>query len=190
MPILGTVASQVPGRLAPTTGFVSIATTTVDSGGTGTITFSSIPSVYKHLQVRALVRSSKVDTTDMPWVKMNSDSTGSNYVSHSVSSNGATAYAGGVADGSDTYIRFSRMAGSQNASGIFSPFIVDILDYKDTNKYKTIRSLGGNDTNSSDGWFYMGSGLWQSTSAVTSLTFGCSNNFEQYSRIALYGIEG
>ena len=33
------------------------------------------------------------------------------------------------------------------SSSIFSPAIVDILDYADTNKYTTVRSLGGTDVN-------------------------------------------
>jgi hypothetical protein len=52
-PILGILASGMSGNLwAPGKDFDSIATTTVGAGGASTITFSSIPSTYRHLQIR------------------------------------------------------------------------------------------------------------------------------------------
>lgn len=37
---------------SPSTDYDSIATTTVGAGGAASITFSSIPSTYQHLQIR------------------------------------------------------------------------------------------------------------------------------------------
>ena len=51
MPILGVIASQITGHLS-TNSFESIQTVTVGSGGQSSISFSSIPSTYKHLQLR------------------------------------------------------------------------------------------------------------------------------------------
>jgi hypothetical protein len=69
--------------------------------------------------------------------------------------------------------------------------VVDILDYANTNKYKTVRSLGGIDNNGS-GFLMYNSGLWMNTSAITSLsfTFDSPNTFTEYTQFALFGIKG
>jgi hypothetical protein len=67
--------------------------------------------------------------------------------------------------------------------------ICDVLDYANTNKFKTLRSLTGNDRNGS-GSIWLDSGLWRSTSAITSIKFTTGTAFAQYSQFALYGIKG
>jgi hypothetical protein len=51
-PMLGIMASQISGHLV-TNSYESIQTVTV-STATPSITFSSIPATYKHLQIRGL----------------------------------------------------------------------------------------------------------------------------------------
>jgi hypothetical protein len=68
--------------------------------------------------------------------------------------------------------------------------ILDILDYADTNKFKTTRSLTGFDRNGA-GSVSFNSGNWRSGSAITSIRLFAGNNaFAQYSSLALYGIKG
>jgi hypothetical protein len=76
-------------------------------------------------------------------------------------------------------------------SNLFAGYVIDILDYANTNKNKTIRSLAGSDANGS-GTIWFGSIAWLSTSAITSLSFNIESgsNFTQYSSFALYGIKG
>jgi len=80
------------------------------------------------------------------------------------------------------------MAGNTAGANIFGAFVADILDYKNTNKYKTIRALSGNDQNGG-GLIGFHSGLWQNTNAITSITITefNGNNWMQYSHFALYG---
>ena len=53
----GVVASGISGHLfTPTGRYESIQTATVDSAGTASITFSSIPSTYTHLQIRGIAK--------------------------------------------------------------------------------------------------------------------------------------
>ena len=81
-------------------------------------------------------------------------------------------------------------------SNVFAVSVIDILDYANTNKFKTVRALTGDDNNNSTNYGYisLSSSLWRSTSAITSLTFdqessSSTTNFVQYSSFALYGIK-
>jgi hypothetical protein len=115
-------------------------------------------------------------------LQFNSD-TGSNYAYHGFFGDGSSvvAFNGTSKTKPDVFI-------TSSGANIFSATVLDILDYKNTNKYKTIRSLSGTDANGS-GFLAPYSGLWQSTSAITSIKFmPFSGNFAQYSHFALYGI--
>jgi hypothetical protein len=165
--------------------FESIATTTVGSGGTSTITFSSIPSTYKHLQIRFLARGSNGEYLAL---RMNSD-TGSNYSFHRLSGEGSSASANASTSRSDMIL--NSVSGTSSTANIFNVGIVDILDYADTNKYKTVRVLTGVDFNGS-GSVELISNNWRSSSAITTLTItqNSSGTIQQYSSFALYGIKG
>jgi hypothetical protein len=169
--------------------FQSIATTTVGAGGATTITFSSIPSTYQHLQIRVLARTNRSAGVDIMSMRMNSD-TGNNYADHLFYGDGSSVQT----DRNSSYgkINIQRVASDNLSASIFSPFVIDILDYANTNKNKTIRYLGGYDANGS-GRSVFGSGLWQNTAAVTSITLEgleYTSNYNQYSSFALYGIKG
>lgn len=193
MPNLGIIASSISGHLwAPSNSFDSIATTTVGAGGASSITFSSIPSTYRHLQIRLIGRSTS-STADGNYINIqfNSD-TGSNYTYHVISGDGSTVNAGGVASQTANYLqRISSDAMNASAYGVI---VTDILDYTSLNKNKTIRSLGGFDTNggtASTGKIYFTSGAWlNSSTAISSITLTPdTGNFKQYSQAALYGIK-
>lgn len=169
--------------------FVSIATTTVGSGGSSSISFTSIPSTYKHLQVRMLSRSTRGAATADAWFQINSD-TGNNYAHHDLNGNGTSASAGANSGTTNIYFCYpiANIPASSATSGIFGTQVLDIHDYASTSKYKTTRMLGGFDANGS-GSVYLSSGLWQSTSAITSLTFYNTSNWAQDTKFALYGIK-
>ena len=170
--------------------FESIATTTVGAGGASSITFSSITATYTHLQIRYLAKTSRAAVNDYAKLEINGDTTTSNYRSHSLNADGSSAYAETTANA----IALGGFPGNTNAS-MFGVGVIDILDYANTSKNKTIRTLGGFDQNSAStgtAWIGLDSGLWMSTSAINSLviTSGTSSNFVQYSSFALYGIKG
>jgi hypothetical protein len=185
-PILGIYASQISGHLfAPSGAYDSIATTTVGAGGVSSITFSSIPSTYTHLQLRATAITPSTGYHNFE-ITINSD-TGSNYATHQIQGNGATAVAS-YQSSTDKY----TFVGLMNPTNGY-PFgaIVDFLDYANTNKYKTMRSLAGANNNAADTGARVGfsSGLWMNTSAITSITVA-GGDYGQYTSIALYGIKG
>ena len=67
--------------------------------------------------------------------------------------------------------------------------ITDILDYTNTNKNITVRTLAGSDGNGS-GEIQFTSGLWiNASTTITSLTINPgAGTFTQYSSFALYGV--
>ena len=183
--ILGSFSSGV--TVAPSS-YESIATVTVGSGGAADITFSSIPATYTHLQIRLIGRSDRAANTDTLRLQANSD-TASNYTTHGLYGDGASA--GSFAEVPQAFMQFYRPAGANAGTNTFGSIVIDILDYQNTNKFKTARGLGGSDNNG-NGLIYLTSGLWRNTSAITSLKLfpGVGTNFTQHSHFALYGIKG
>lgn len=170
-----------PGAMIP------IATTTLNTA-TATVTFSSIPQNYEHLQIRAIARSATGSTgQDDLSITLNSDTT-NNYYWHRLIGNG-TSVISGAAGALTSANQFQELiARDGQGANVFSAFVIDILDYANTNKYKTMRCLGGDDNNGI-GAIVLDSALWLSTSAINSITFQTSSNFKTYSSFALYGIK-
>lgn len=190
-PILGITASQNYPR-TPTTGFVSIATATITSATSAnqvnTIEFTAIPSVYKHLQIRGIYRDTWTATgVGESYIEFNGDSSAS-YSTHYLWGTGSAAAAGAGASLTNGWAGFGVRGGS--LASTFGGFVIDILDYANTNKYKTVRTLAGADINGS-GTVTLMSASWQKTNAVSSIKFYANGyGFAQYSSFALYGIQG
>jgi len=192
MPIIGIMASSVT---ASTLGdYQSIATVTVGSGGAADIEFTAIPSTYTHLQLRCFAQTNRATFgIDEASITFNSD-TAANYARHLLFGDGASVSAS--ADTSQTSMRTGSGNFGTTTGSNYGIAITDILDYTNTNKYKTIRNLSGADCNGTVGGIGgrvgLFSGLWQSTSAVTSIKLIPVNGnlFSQYSSFSLYGIKG
>lgn len=171
--------------------YESIASTTVGSGGSATVEFTSIPNIYKHLQIRGIARSTATGSTqDTIRIRFNSDS-GTNYSAHAMGGDGSVAYVAQAA-ASQTNCYTTNIPRAGVTASVYGGFVYDILDYLDTNKYKTIRTIGGADQNGS-GTIIMGGAAWRSTNAITSILLypdGSGASFAQYSHFALYGIKG
>jgi hypothetical protein len=170
---------------------IPIATSTVGAGGVATVTFSDIPQNYEHLQIRFVSRNTRGSTTvDAIGIRANADSA-NNYANHRIYGAGANI----VSTGETTVNRITigHVPASTGAgANRFGSGIIDVLDYKNTNKNKTIRSLGGyDDSGESYGMVGLYSGVWLSTTAITSLTMVSTDGtgFSQYSSFALYGIK-
>jgi hypothetical protein len=166
--------------------YESIATVTVGAGGTSTVSFTSIPSTYQHLQIRAF--SLNDSGNDYLCVKFNSDTTSTNYRQHYILGDGSSTGAGSTQSG----VNGVRTYTTYGPNNYFTAGVIDIVDYANTNKYKTVKSLSGFDTNNTDGgivWFT--SSLWMSSTAINRIDlFSQAANFKQYSSFALYGIRG
>ena len=180
----GIVALHGTGVAAATNSYESIATVTVGSGGSSSISFTSIPSGYKHLQVRGIFLYS--NTGDNLYMTYNSGSF-SNVRSHYMFGNGST-----VTAGTDTTNGGVISINGGNSSTAFEAVIYDFLDYTDTNKTHTLRYLNGHDINAAGGVMALGSAIATNQSAITGLSFQFAggSNFREFSQFALYGIKG
>jgi hypothetical protein len=161
--------------------YESISTVALTSTAS-TITFSSIPSTYQHLQIRFFGISAATYTD----IHFNSDFA-ANYSFHQLTGDGSSATAGG--GGSQSQIYGLQLGGSTSFASVG---VIDILDYANTNKNTTVRLLSGVDSNGG-GFIYYRSGAWFNTAAVNTIRFtaqGGTGTFAANTNVALYGIKG
>lgn len=175
--------------------YESIATVTVGAGGAANIEFTSIPSTYQHLQIRFIAQTNRATYgVDEFRLQLNSD-TGNNYARHRLAGTGSSVEANATT--STSYINSQGSVATTTAgSAFFGAGVIDLLDYANTNKYKTVRTLNGADINGTiagyGGSIGFASGLWQNTNAITSIKMypDVGTLWSQYSSFALYGIKG
>jgi hypothetical protein len=184
--MIGNIAAGLYGTGVPpvTNSYASIATVTVGSGGTSSITFTDggAWADYKHLQIRALVKSANSGSSfDVVGMTINSNNLTKN---HYLYANGSSALAG--VGGTNSVINVP----TSGYTSVFAGAVIDILDFSSTTKNKTIRTLSGVDTNGA-GELVLYSNLYAvNTNAITSLTFSISGvNIAEFSSFALYGIK-
>jgi hypothetical protein len=172
----------------PVYAFESIATVSVGSGGSSSVEFTSIPSTYTHLQIRFNARGSRSLFLENLRLSFNSDTTTANYRMHAIYGDGANVTA--TQDSNTELLLVYSAAGNNAGSNVFGAGVIDILDYANTNKNKTIRALAGVDNNG-QGIVALTSGARFNTAAITSIkidrTVGA--DWLQYSHFSLYGIK-
>jgi hypothetical protein len=185
MRILGVTASGIVG-FDPAYELIS---TSILSSSQSSVVFdvSSLDSTYKHLQLRVVGRTSRVNESDGFGVRLNNDS-GNNYSNHGLSGNGSVVSSFFQSD-QTTQIFVDRLAGSSAAANIFGSAIVDILDPFSSTKNKTLRSLGGGTTGSAP-FIMLKSGAYYSTTSISSVQVRVNDFFVSGTRISLYGIRG
>jgi hypothetical protein len=182
--VIGAITAGLYGIGVPavTNSYESIATVTVGTA-TPTISFSSIPSTYKHLQLRGIVRGGGESAVFATF-----NSNGGN--GHALYANGTIA--GSYRETGGMMVSITPTGGS--GADVYAATVTDILDYQDTNKYKTVRSLTGTEKDIAGGnpYIFLQSSLWQYTAAVSSisLTIAGGSNFAVDTQFALYGIRG
>lgn len=197
MPIIESlIGSKIYGFGSSTTivtSFDSIATQ-VGTGSSATITFSSIPSTYQHLQIRGIARNATASGNyESTFFRFNGD-TGNNYSGHYLIGSGSAAESYAWTSNAGIYGTFTTT--SNALSNNMSVFIVDILDYANPNKNTTIRVLNGFDNNGTGASSYnqgimgLSSGVWLNTTAVNSISINTNSNWTTSTSFALYGIKG
>ena len=189
-PILtGIIASGISGHLTPALSpegaYDALASVTLSTSASS-ISFSGIPSGYKHLELRYFARSTAASQV-YGTVSANGDTSTSSYTAHDLFSGGSTAVQSHY--GGQPGFAIQKIPGTNSTSGIFGAGVLTISDYASTNKYKTGRNLGGQDSNGS-GEIDFVSSVWLSLATITSLNIvPSSGSFATYSSFALYGVK-
>jgi hypothetical protein len=178
--LVGIIASS--GGAVAGGAYESIASAT-GTGSSGTITFSSIPSTYVSLQLRANIIST-ADAISLR-IRLNND-TGNNYTLHRLIGDGSTVTASGATPQSSMLVSPPGSVFTVNPTTL----IFDLHNYASTTQNKTARWMVGSDRNGSGG-VTLGSNLWQSTTAVNQVEIYLqSDSFTTGTTISLYGIKG
>jgi hypothetical protein len=174
--------------------YESIASYTVSGSSTSTITFSSIPATYKHLQIRATTKClGNYGVATSCKTVFNSDTTVANYYGEYITNQGSSP----LGLGSSATNSYSFYSANNNNTNIFSGVVIDIFDYASTTFKKGLKSYGGYDAGSqySSGTYgsmqFAGSMTWNNTAAITTIALNADDgNWAPYSTFALYGIKG
>lgn len=183
--------SAASNSVAPTptpSSYESIATTTLSSTATS-VTFSSIPDTYRHLQLRVMTRFAGNDGGFGFYY--NGDTNPGNYRSHFIL-NGSASNPVGYTIG-DGYMSWTTANNSWTA-GFYTTFIVDITNYTSTNKNKVSKTMSGAVTPSNQFQTFSQT-WWNNQNAINSIRFdataqGGTSSFAANSTFALYGIKG
>jgi hypothetical protein len=162
-----------------------IASSIVTVDGTSNINFNSIPQTYRHLELYIYGRGSIAGTFVNAYCRFSGDA-GVNYNGHTFGSDGANTYTGSYT-GYDAH-EMGVLPLNDLTADCYGVYVMSILDYRSTDKIKTIRTLNGFDVNTS-GQILMKSGLWRNTAAVSSISITYPP-FKAGTRFDLYGIEG
>ena len=179
-PILGIIASQNYTRI--TGSYDSIATVTVGTNTPSTVTFSSIPQTYTHLQVRGWWKDADGNQPNEINVQFNGNNF-SSYASHWIVGNGSSATASNSIGSNTMFIG--------KDAGYGGGFVLDLLDYTSSIKKQTFRTLLGADSNGSGAIYFSSGFLNNGAVPIDSLSIRSTGyGFAQYSKLALYGIKG
>jgi len=172
-------------------GSYELISTQVLGTAAASVTFSSIPSTYKHLQLRMTARSTTSSGGYYATITktiVNND-TGSNYAWHYLSGNGSSVQSGGSTSQA-SLLYTGSIPTSEVTAGIFGSTVLDISDYASSSKNKTFRTFSGSHSSSATP-IQFSSGLWMNTSAISTLTLSSNlGDLAIGSRFSLYGIAG
>lgn len=152
------------------------------------VEFTNIPQTYTHLQIRAILKNTETTNTYQALRMQFNGITTSVYSSHYLIGGGVNASSGALASKTSMELIGYVPSSGSSYTNVFGSVIIDILDYKNPDKFTTIRSLGGFDRNG-DGVIGFFSGLYQQTTAVSSIKiYDELDNLAQFSQFALYGV--
>jgi len=162
-------------------GFDSIASWTSGNGSTQTITFSSIPQTYKHLQIRCFFQTTSAGSS--PVLRFNGDSA-MNYNRGYIRANQSSisAFHGDASFAANLFPNGTQTSSWPNVC------IVDIYNYSNTSKFKTVKNFNFNQNKSSGASIlHYESALWRNNTAITSFTWD-AQAYTSETVIALYGM--
>lgn len=160
------------------------------NGSSNILTISSIPQTFTHLKVFSFTRGVRSFPAEQMYLRFNQDSSANSHAYNYVYGDGSTvAQATQV---NSNLVFYGEMPAATDRANIYNATIMDILDYTQTNVNKTVQIMGGWDNNGNQAVIaakpWLGSGVYNNTAAVTSLTFFSNGAFTSDSKFHIYGV--
>ena len=152
------------------------------------VTTGTLPDTYEHLQVRLSLHSERAGS-DQLYFRPNSDS--------------ASVYSFGFIEGVSTtetanhaftgyaFANLREMPYVDSDRAAYGTYIIDILDYRNTNKNTSITYIQGMNAvvGTDPNRVVFGEALWDSTAEITTLHFyTIGTGFSRGSSITVYGL--
>jgi hypothetical protein len=164
--------------------FTLISAVTVGSGGAATIDFTSIPSTYTDLVLKASLRGPTGYASDTMDTYLRFNGTTTNYSDRLLYGTGSAA-----ASLSETLTGINfRVVGQNSTASTFGNAEIYIANYAgSTNKSVSVDAVTEN--NATSVLTQLEAGLWSNTAAINQITLvPFTTGFAQYSTAYLYGV--
>lgn len=187
MPNLGIIASSNQQGRGGVLGAFDVISTTTLTANASTVTFA-LPSGYTSIKIMMSIRDSSATTgfgeTDF-W--FNTDTAGTTYYyKTALYSNGSSASYFYYNNIDQLYGPSYPRGGSY--SGTWGGQTIDVIDYNNPSKFKTVRAYGGFDANGTGQISYW-AGTYQNLNPVTSITIAPNQTgFVTGSKFTVYGV--
>jgi len=153
--------------------------------------FTSIPATFTHLQLRIFGRATFNNSgfNGSIYLTFNGGGTSDYGFRHALNGNGSSVAS--ISGSSTGVIHLTdTISDAGSVANVYGCVIIDILDYANTNKNKTVRAIGGADNNGTAnfGKVTFNSQAWLNTAAINAILVGTDSQFAANSHVALYGI--
>jgi hypothetical protein len=180
--------------IPPVASYESIATVTISGDSTQYITFDNIPQNFTHLQLRGIARNAvyQANRLDFMFLDFNDSQQSGVSFGYNILQSDVSTVSAITGANSNAYVINPADRYSGNAPLAYSVFVIDILDYKNTTKFKPLRMLNSFISNSdSQGYNYFSSSIFRTTNAISKISLYQANivRYKDKSQIALYGIK-
>jgi hypothetical protein len=162
--------------------FELISSTTVGSGGSSSIDFTSIPGTFTDLCIKLSARGNDAAAKVNGLISFNGST--SSFTVRYLGADGSAPYSN---TGAFRFCSFINAAGS--TSSTFASNDIYIPNYAGSN-YKSWSTEGVTENNATGTEMWMIAGLWSNTAAITSISITPSaGSYVQYTTAYLYGVK-
>lgn len=165
--------------------FELISSVTVGSGGAASITFSSIPATYTDLCLKVSARANAVSIfTNM---KLNINGGGTSWTYRNILGSGS----GSPSSSTATNSFIGDFNGNGSTASTFNNMEIYLPNYANTSYAKSFSVDNVIENNATTAYTELVAGLWNSTSAITSLSLVgfSSETILEHSTAYLYGVK-
>ena len=162
--------------------FSKLASVTVGSGGSSTISFTNIPQNYKDLCLKISARTTNAYFRDSVDIKFNGALTSAGTLK-TILAQGTTVVS---ENQTNLYVQIEGNTGT--TANTFGSAEIYIPNYTSSNNKSLSTDAVTENNAAADNALYLNAGLWSNVTAISSILLSGGGSFMQYSTATLYGI--